>query len=209
MSRTTSSVNIPTVIERGAGGECSYDIYSRLLKDRIIFLNGEIDDDTATIIVAQLLFLNKEDPNEEIKFYIMSNGGSVFSALAIYDTMKHVTCPIATYCIGYAFSAGAFLLSSGTKGRRFSLPSSRIMIHQPWCHVLGGEAEDLQIEAEQAKITKQMLLNYLSENTSKSTAELERVCQRDTYFLASQAKDFGLIDKIVQRKKTKSGSRTF
>ena len=135
MTKAMANTAIPTVIEKGVDGDVSYDIYSRLLKDRIIFLNGEIDDDVSTLIVAQLLFLDKEDPNGEIKLYITSNGGSVYSALAIYDTMKYITCPVSTYCIGYAFSAGAFLLSSGTKGKRYSLPSSRIMIHQPWCQI--------------------------------------------------------------------------
>ena len=202
MIKPRSSINIPNVIEKDGNGDRTYDIYSRLLKDRIIFLNGELDEESGAAIVAQLLFLSKTDAQGEISFYIMSNGGGVFPALAIYDTMKHIPCPIATYCIGYAYSAGAFLLSSGTRGRRFALPSSRIMIHKPWHGSSGGSAEDIKIEAEQAEITKDLILKYLSENTKKSFSEMEKMCQRDKYFVASEAKEFGLIDKVLARKKT-------
>jgi len=202
VTKPKSSINIPNVIEKDGTSDRTYDIYSRLLKDRIIFLSGELDEELGSAIVAQLLFLDKSDPNAEISFYIMSNGGGVFPALAIYDTMKHISCPIATYCIGYAFSAGAFILSSGTLGRRFALPSSRIMIHQPWHGGSGGGgAEDIQIEADQAGITKHLILKYLSENTKRPITELEKICQRDKYFVASEAKEFGLIDKVVSRKK--------
>jgi ATP-dependent Clp protease protease subunit len=201
VTKPKSSVNIPNVIEKDGTTDRTYDIYSRLLKDRIIFLSGELDEELGSAIVAQLLFLNKSDPNAEISFYIMSNGGGVFPALAIYDTMKYISCPIATYCIGYAYSAGAFLLSSGTAGRRFALPSSRIMVHNPWICGSSGGAEDLRVEAEQAEITKRLLLKYLSENTNRSIAEWEKLCLRDKYFVASEAKEFGLIDKVVSRKK--------
>jgi ATP-dependent Clp protease protease subunit len=196
-----SSVNIPNVIEKDGTSDRTYDIYSRLLKDRIIFLSGELDDELGSAIVAQLLFLDKADHDAEISFYIMSNGGGLFPALAIYDTMKYISCPIATYCIGYAYSAGAFLLSSGTAGRRFALPSSRIMVHNPWQSGSGGGAEDLRIEAEQAETSKHLLLKYLSENTKRTVAEWEKLLVRDKYFVAPEAKAFGLIDKVVSRKK--------
>ena len=139
--------------------------------------------------------------SEGLIIYIMSEGGGVLPSFAIYDTMQYMTCPIATYCVGYAFSAGAFLLSSGTKGRRFSLPSARIMIHQPWCEGIEGSADDLKIEQKQADITKRMFLNYLCRNTGKKYDDMEGMCQRDVYFLPNEAKNFGLIDKIITKKK--------
>lgn len=195
--QTIGEIHIPTVVEKND----SFDIYSRLLKDRIIFLSGGINEEIASVTIAQLLFLHKQNAEEEIHFYIMSEGGSALASFAIYDTMKHISNPIATYCVGYAFSAGAFLVSSGTKGRRFSLPSAKIMIHEPWCEGISGNTDDIQIEAEQSRITKQMLLSYLSENCEKDIAEMEKICQKDRYFLPEEAKNFGLIDKIVSRKK--------
>lgn len=202
MQKSNNEAHIPNVTEKnGQSGESSSDLYSRLLKDRIIFLNGEIDDEIAGILIAEFLFLSKQNSEQEIHFYIMSEGGSLMPSFAIYDTMMHIKCPVATYCVGYAYSAGAFLVSAGTKGRRFCLPSARMMIHQPWCDGISGTSDDLEVEAEQARLSKHTLLSYLSENCEKSMTEVEKLCQRDSYFTAEQAKEFGLIDKVIPRKK--------
>ena len=189
---------IPVVIEQTNKGERSYDIYSRLLEDRIIMLSGEIDDAVANTVVAQLLYLEGKDPDKDISIYINSPGGSVTAGLAIYDTMNYIKCDVNTICIGMAASMGAFLLSSGTKGKRYSLPNSEIMIHQP----LGGaqgQASDIKIQAEHIIKTKYRLNKILAENSGKPIEQLEKDTDRDNYMTAEEAKKYGLIDKIVTR----------
>lgn len=186
---------IPTVIEQTNKGERAYDIYSRLLEDRIIMLSGEIDDAVANAIVAQLIYLEGKDPDKDICLYINSPGGSVTAGLAIYDTMNYVKCDVSTICIGMAASMGAFLLSSGKKGKRFALPNSEIMIHQP----LGGaqgQASDIKIQADHIIKIKQKLNKILSENTGKPIEQVEKDTDRDNYLSAEDALDYGLIDKI-------------
>ena len=186
---------IPMVVEQTNKGERSYDIYSRLLEDRIIMLSGEIDDALANTIVAQLIYLEGKDPNKDICLYINSPGGSVTAGLAIYDTMNYVKCDVSTICIGLAASMGAFLLSSGKKGKRFALPNSEIMIHQP----LGGaqgQASDIKIQAEHILKIKDKLNKILSENTSKPVEQVEKDTDRDNYLSAEEALSYGLIDKI-------------
>ena len=186
---------IPMVVEQTNKGERSYDIYSRLLEDRIIMLSGEIDDATANTVVAELIYLEGKDPEKDIYLYINSPGGSVTAGLAIYDTMNYVKCDVSTICIGMAASMGAFLLSSGTKGKRFSLPNSEIMIHQP----LGGaqgQASDIKIQADHILKIKEKLNRILSENTGKSIEQVEKDTDRDNYLSAEDALSYGLIDKI-------------
>ena len=186
---------IPMVVEQTNKGERSYDIYSRLLEDRIIMLSGEIDDALANTIVAQLIYLEGKDPNKDICLYINSPGGSVTAGLAIYDTMNYVKCDVSTICIGLAASMGAFLLSSGKKGKRFALPNSEIMIHQP----LGGaqgQASDIKIQADHILKIKDKLNKILSENTSKPVEQVEKDTDRDNYLSAEEALSYGLIDKI-------------
>lgn len=196
---------VPMVVDQSAGGERSYDIYSRLLEDRIIFLTGEVDDNTANIIIAQLIYLEGKNPDKDIFFYINSPGGSVSAGMAIYDTMNYIKCDVSTICIGLAASMGAFLLSSGTKGKRYALPNSEIMIHQP----LGGtqgQASDIEIQAKHIKNIKNKLNKILSENTGKSIKEIEKDTDRDNYMSAQEAKEYGLIDEIfVTRKAKKQG----
>lgn len=187
---------IPTVLEKTAHGERSYDIYSRLLKDRIIFLGGAIDGDVANLINAQLLFLESEDPKKDIRLYINSPGGSVYAGLSIYDTMNLVKPDVQTICIGMAASMGAVLLSSGAKGKRFALPNSRVMIHQ----VLGGaegQASDIKIQAEEILNLKQTLNEILAANTGKKIGVIEKDTDRDYYLSAKAAKTYGLVDKVV------------
>ena len=189
---------IPVVIERTGRGERSYDIYSRLLKDRIILLSGEINDHIASSIVAQLLFLEAEDPDKDINFYINSPGGVITSAFSIYDTMNYIRSDISTICIGQAASAGAFLLSSGTKGKRFSLPNSRIMIHQP----LGGaqgQATDIEIQAKEILRLKKILNEIMAENTGQSVEKITQDTERDFFMSGEEAKDYGLVDKILTK----------
>ena len=188
---------IPMVVEQTNKGERSYDIYSRLLEDRIIMLSGEIDDATANTVVAQLIYLEGKDPDKDICLYINSPGGSVSAGLAIYDTMNYIKCDVSTICIGLAASMGAFLLSSGAKGKRYSLPNSEIMIHQP----LGGargQASDIKIQAEQILKTKQKLNKILSLNTGKSIEQIEKDTDRDNYLSAEEALEYGIIDKIYK-----------
>ncbi len=187
---------IPYVIEQTGRGERSYDIYSRLLKDRIIFIGEEIDEHIASLVVAQLLFLEAEDPEKDICIYINSPGGSVTAGMAIYDTMKYIKPDISTICIGMAASMGAFLLSSGTKGKRYALPNAEIMIHQPLGGVR-GQASDIQIHAEWMLKTKQKLNRILSENTGKSLDVIEKDTDRDNFMSADEAADYGLIDKVI------------
>lgn len=187
---------IPYVVEQTAGGERAYDIYSRLLKDRIIFLGDEIDDTVASLVVAQLLFLEAEDPDKDIAIYINSPGGSVTAGMAIYDTMKYVRPEISTICVGMAASMGAFLLSAGAKGKRFALPNAEIMIHQP----LGGargQAEDIKIHAEWILKTRTKINRILSENTGKDIDTIEQDTDRDNFMTAEEAQNYGLIDKVI------------
>ena len=190
---------VPYVIEQTSRGERSYDIYSRLLKERIIFLGEEVNDTSASIIVAQLLFLEAEDPSKDIHLYINSPGGSVSAGLAIYDTMKYIKCDVSTICIGMAASMGAFLLSGGAKGKRFALPNSEIMIHQP-SGGARGQATEIKIVAEQILKTKEKLNKILAANTGQPLDVIARDTERDNYMTAEEAMNFGLIDKIIDRR---------
>lgn len=187
---------VPYVIEQTSRGGRSYDIYSRLLKERIIFLGEEVNDTSASIIVAQLLFLEAEDPSKDIHLYINSPGGSVSAGFAIYDTMKYIKCDVSTICIGMAASMGAFLLAGGTKGKRFALPNSEIMIHQP-SGGARGQATEIKIVAENILKTKKKLNEILAANTGRSIEEIERDTERDNYMSAEEAKAYGLIDEIL------------
>ena len=187
---------IPYVIEQTSRGERSYDIYSRLLKDRIIFLGEEVTDVSANIIVAELLFLESEDPNKDIHLYINSPGGSVSAEWAIYDTMRYIKCDVSTTCIGMAASMGAFLLAGGTKGKRYALPNSRIMIHQP-SGGAQGQASDIKIQAEQIIETRKRLNQYLAENTGQPIEVIERDTERDHWMSAEEARTYGLVDQVV------------
>ena len=188
---------VPTVIENTSRGERAYDIYSRLLKERIIFLTDEVNDVTSSLVVAQLLFLEAEDPSKDINLYINSPGGSVVSGLAIYDTMQCIKCDVSTICMGMAASMGAFLLAGGTKGKRFALPNAEIMIHQP-SGGAKGQATDIKIVADQILKAKQTLNKILSENTGQPIEIIERDTERDNYMSAEEALSYGLIDKIVE-----------
>ena len=187
---------IPSVIEKNGRSEKAYDVYSRLLLDRIIFITGEIEDDMANAICAQLLFLQAQDAEKPINVYINSPGGVVTAGLAIYDTMNYITCPIATYCIGQAASMGAVLLSAGTKGMRYSLPNSRIMIHQP-SGGARGQATEIEISYKEIQRLKDILNNILAKNTGKKVSEIEKYTDRDYFMSADEAKKFGLIDKVI------------
>ncbi len=187
---------IPTVIEKSQNGERAYDIYSRLLKERIIFLGGPIDDDTANIVIAQLLFLQSEDPKKDIMMYINSPGGSVTSALAILDTMNFIKADVSTVCVGLAASAGALLLSSGAKGKRFALTNSEIMIHQP-SGGTEGRASDIEISAKHILQTRENLNKILAKNTGQSLSKIEKDVDRDFFMNAEDAKKYGIIDKIL------------
>lgn len=190
---------VPYVIEQTSRGERSYDIYSRLLKDRIIFLSDEVNDVTASLIVAQMLFLEAEDPNKDINFYINSPGGSVTAGLAIYDTMQYIKCDVSTICIGMAASMGAFLLSGGTKGKRMALPNAEIMIHQP-SGGARGQATEIQIVAENILKTKKKLNEMLAANTGKPIEVIEKDTDRDNYMSAQEAMEYGLIDKVIEHR---------
>ena len=187
---------VPYVIEQNSRGERSYDIYSRLLKDRIIFLGEEVTDASASIIVAQLLFLESEDPDKDISLYINSPGGSVTAGMAIYDTMKYIKCDVSTICIGMAASMGAFLLAGGTKGKRIALPNAEIMIHQP-SGGAKGQATEIKIVAENILKIKAKLNKMLSENTGKPIEQVEIDTERDNYMSAEEALDYGIVDKII------------
>lgn len=190
---------MPYVIEQTSRGERSYDIYSRLLKERIIFLGEEVNDTTASLIVAQLLFLEAEDPGKDISLYINSPGGSVTAGMAIYDTMQYIKCDVSTICIGLAASMGAFLLAGGAKGKRFALPNAEIMIHQP-SGGAKGMASDIQIVAEEILKTKAKLNAILAENTGKSVDEIAKDTDRDNYMSAAEAVEYGIIDKVVDKR---------
>ncbi len=189
---------VPMVVEQTGRGERSYDIFSRLLNDRIIFLSDEVNDATASLVVAQMLFLEAQDPTKDISFYINSPGGSVTAGMAIYDTMQYIKCDVSTICIGMAASMGAFLLAAGTKGKRIALPHSEIMIHQP----LGGaqgQASDIKIRAELILRTRDMLNKILSEKTGQPIERIEKDTDRDNFMTAEQALEYGLIDRIITR----------
>lgn len=187
---------IPTVIEKSQFGERAYDIYSRLLRDGIIFLGGGIDDNLANIIIAQLLFLQSEDPKKDVSLYINSPGGSVTATLAIIDTMNHIKNDVSTVCVGIAASGGAMILSAGKKGKRYSLPNSEIMIHQP-SGGAEGQATDIEISAKQILKTRERLNKMLAENTGKPISQIEKDVERDFFMTAEEAKKYGVIDKII------------
>ena len=191
---------IPMVVDQNGANERSYDIYSRLLEDSIVFLTGEVNDQSANIVIAQLIYLEGKNPDKDIFLYINSPGGSVSAGMAIYDTMQYIKCDVSTICIGLAASMGAFLLSSGTKGKRFALPNSEIMIHQP----LGGaqgQASDIEIQARQIQKIKAKLNKILSDNTGKPLKTIEKDTDRDNYMTAEEAKEYGLIDNIFYTRK--------
>lgn len=188
---------VPTVIESTSRGERAFDIYSRLLKDRIIFLGEEVNDVTASLVVAQILFLESEDPTKDINLYINSPGGSVVAGMAIYDTMQYVKCDVSTICMGMAASMGAFLLAGGTKGKRYALPNAEIMIHQP-SGGAQGQATEIKIVAEQILKTKEKLNKILAENTNQPIEVIERDTERDNYMSAEESLAYGIIDKVIE-----------
>lgn len=190
---------VPYVVEQTSRGERSYDIYSRLLNDRIVFLSEEVNDVTASLVVAQLLYLEAQDPDKDIQFYLNSPGGSITSGMAIYDTMQYIKADVSTICIGMAASMGAFLLSAGTKGKRLALPNAEIMIHQP-SGGSRGQATDIQIQAERILKMKKNLNKILAENTGKPLEVIERDCERDFFMSAQEAVDYGIIDKVIHQR---------
>ena len=190
---------VPMVVEQTSRGERSFDIYSRLLNDRIIFLTDEVNDVTSSLVVAQLLFLEAQDPDKDISLYINSPGGSVTAGMAIYDTMNFIKCDVSTICIGMAASMGAFLLSSGTKGKRLALPNSEIMIHQP-LGGMQGQASDIKIHADHILRTRETLNTILAKNTGKPIDVIARDTERDNFMSAAQAAEYGLIDKVIDRR---------
>ena len=187
---------IPYVVEQTNRGERSYDIFSRLLNDRIIFLGDEVNDTTASLVVAQLLYLEAQDPDKDIQMYINSPGGSVTAGMAIYDTMQYIKCDVSTICVGMAASMGAFLLSAGTKGKRLALPNAEIMIHQPSAGT-HGQVTDMAIHLRRLEIIKRRLNNILAENTGRSVETVTADCERDNFMTAEEAKEYGLIDKVI------------
>ena len=188
---------IPYVVEQTSRGERSYDIFSRLLNDRIIFLSEEVNDTTASLIVAQLLYLEAQDPDRDIQFYINSPGGSVTAGMAIYDTMKYIKCDVATICVGMAASMGAFLLSAGTKGKRMALPNAEIMIHQPSAGTQ-GQITDMAIHMKRLQTIKERMNQIMAENTGKSVDEVTAACERDNFMTAQEALSFGLVDRVIE-----------
>ena len=187
---------VPYVVEQTSRGERSYDIFSRLLNDRIIFLSEEVNDVTASLVVAQMLYLEAQDPDKDIQFYINSPGGSVTAGLAIYDTMQYIKCDVSTICIGLAASMGAFLLSSGTKGKRIALPNAEIMIHQP-SGGSRGQASDIKIQADQILRIRETLNRILAENTGKTVEQIALDTERDHFLTAQEAKEYGLVDQVI------------
>ena len=199
--RKNMSVLVPYVVEQTSRGERSYDIYSRLLNDRIIMLSDQVNDATASVVVAQLLYLESQDSEKDISLYINSPGGSVTAGMAIYDTMNYIKCDVSTICIGMAASMGAFLLSSGAKGKRIALPNSEIMIHQPLIGGgLGGQQTDIMIHAKNLERTRDRLEEIIAANTGKSVEEIHSACERDNYMTAQEALEFGLIDKVITKR---------
>ncbi len=191
---------VPMVVEQTNRGERSYDIYSRLLKDRIIFLSDEVNDVTASLVVAQMLFLEAEDPDKDINLYINSPGGSITAGMAIYDTMQYIKCDVSTICIGMAASMGAFLLAAGAKGKRFALPNSEVMIHQP-LGGMQGQATDIKIHAERIIKMKETLNKILSERTGKPYEQICADTERDNFMSAFEAKEYGLVDEVIEKRK--------
>lgn len=194
------STLVPYVVERDGRGERSYDIFSRLLKDRIVFIDGEINEVTADLAVAQILFLESENPDKDISVYINSPGGSVTAGLAIYDTMRYVKSPVQTICLGQAASMGAFLLAGGDKGKRFALPSARVMIHQPWGGVEGQES-DISVQAREILRLKNLMIDNFAQNTGKSKDIVASDMERDFYMSAEDAKNYGIVDFVMERRK--------
>ena len=190
---------IPMVVEQSSRGERAYDIYSRLLKERIVFLVGPVNDNLSTLVTAQLLYLESENPKKEISFYINSPGGLVTSGLGIYDTMQYIKPPVSTLCIGQASSMGSFLLAAGEKGKRFSLPNSRIMVHQPSAGY-EGQATDIEIHAKEILALKERLNKIYSKHTKKNESEIKKALERDNFMTPDEAKDFGLIDEVVEKR---------
>ena len=190
---------VPVVVEQTSRGERSYDIYSRLLNDRIIFLSDEVNDVTASLVVAQLLYLEAQDPDKDIYLYINSPGGSITSGMAIYDTMNYIKCDVSTICVGMAASMGAFLLSSGAKGKRFALPNAEVMIHQP-LGGMQGQAPDIKIHADRIIKIKEKLNKLLAEQTGKDLSVIERDTERDNFMTAEEAQAYGLVDKVITKK---------
>ena len=190
---------VPVVVEQTSRGERSYDIYSRLLNDRIIFLSDQVNDVTASLVVAQLLYLEAQDPDKDIYLYINSPGGSITAGMAIYDTMNYIKCDVSTICVGMAASMGAFLLSSGAKGKRFALPNSEVMIHQP-LGGMQGQATDIKIHADRILKIKSKLNSLLAEQTGKPLETIERDTERDNFMSADEALEYGLIDKVITKK---------
>ena len=190
---------VPVVVEQTSRGERSYDIYSRLLNDRIIFLADEVNDVTASLVVAQLLYLEAQDPDKDIYLYINSPGGSISAGMAIYDTLNYIKCDVSTICIGMAASMGAFLLSSGTKGKRFALPNAEVMIHQP-LGGMQGQASDIKIHADHILRIREKLNKILAEQTGQTLETIERDTERDNYMTADQAAEYGLVDKVITKK---------
>ncbi len=188
---------VPYVVEQTSRGERSYDIFSRLLNDRIIFLSEEVNDTTASLIVAQLLYLEAQDPDKDIQFYINSPGGSVTAGMAIFDTMRYIKCDVATICVGMAASMGAFLLSAGTKGKRMALPNAEIMIHQPSAGTQ-GQITDMAIHLKRLQVIKERMNAILAENTGRSVEEVTSACERDNFMSAEEALAFGLIDRVIE-----------
>ena len=189
---------VPYVIEQTGRGERSFDIFSRLLNDRIIFLSEEVNDTTASLVVAQLLYLEAQEPDKDIQFYINSPGGSVTAGMAIYDTMQYIKCDVATICVGMAASMGAFLLSAGTKGKRMALPNAEIMIHQPSAGTQ-GQITDMAIHMKRLETIKARMNRIMAENTGKSIEEVTAACERDNFMTAEEAKNFGLVDRVLER----------
>ena len=190
---------IPYVVEQTNRGERSYDIFSRLLNDRIIFLGEEVNDTSASIVVAQLLYLEAQDPDKDIQMYINSPGGSVTAGMAIYDTMQYIKCDVSTICVGLAASMGAFLLSAGTKGKRIALPNAEIMIHQPSAGTQ-GQITDMAIHLKRLETIKERMNRIMAENTGKSLEEVTAACERDNFMSAEEAREFGLIDKVIYKR---------
>ena len=191
---------VPYVVEQTNRGERSYDIFSRLLNDRIIFLSEEVNDTTASLVVAQLLYLESQDPDKEIQFYINSPGGSVTAGMAIYDTMQYVKCDVSTICIGLAASMGAFLLAAGTKGKRLALPNAEIMIHQPSSRATQGQITDMALHLKRLEVVKSRMNRILAENTGKSVEQVTADCERDNFMTAQEALEYGLIDKVIEKR---------
>ena len=203
MSFDFNNYLVPTVIEQSGRGERAFDIYSRLLKERIVFLVGPVTDESANLVVAQLLFLESENPDKDIFFYINSPGGSVTAGMSIYDTMNFIKPHVSTLCLGQAASMGAFLLSAGEKGKRFALPNSRIMIHQPLINGgLAGQASDIEIHAKELLKIKEKLNRLLSKHCDRDLADLERDTDRDNYMSADEAKEYGLIDQVLENRES-------